>query len=60
MDGAPNKSKTPLAGGALLAIAILGGAVAGVVMRQPSIGLVAGFGVGVVLLGLIWLVDRLR
>jgi len=46
------------AGGALLAAAILVGAVAGVILRQPSLGIVAGFGVGLVLLVAVWLLDR--
>ncbi len=50
--------KFPLAGGALLAAAIVVGTIAGVVFRQPSIGVLAGFGVGLALLGAVWLADR--
>ena len=42
----------------LLAVSILIGAVAGVSMRQPSIGFLAGLGVGLVLLIAVWLIDR--
>lgn len=52
------RPSTPLAGGCLLSAAILIGAVAGLAWRQPSIGLIAGLGAGLVLLGLVWLIDR--
>jgi hypothetical protein len=45
-------------GGFILALSILAGAVAGVILRQPSIGLVVGLGVGVVLAVLVWVLDR--
>ena len=48
----------PRAGGVLLAASILVGAIAGVLLRQPSIGVVAGVGVGLLLVGLVWLRDR--
>jgi hypothetical protein len=51
-------SKTPLAGGALLALSLLGGVILGIVYRQPSIGFLTGLGVGLALLGLVWLLDR--
>ncbi len=50
----------PRAGGALLAGAILIGVTAGIVWRQPSLGFLAGLGVGLVLLGAVWLADRRR
>ncbi|MEA3004644.1 MAG: hypothetical protein QOH81_3432 [Sphingomonadales bacterium] len=46
------------AGGAILAIAIIAGAVAGTMAGQPSIGLVVGTGAGILLALLIWLNDR--
>jgi hypothetical protein len=51
-------SKRPRAGGALLAIAIVLGTLIGAVLRQTSIGFLAGTGLGLMLLGLIWLGDR--
>ncbi|MDB5698124.1 MAG: hypothetical protein JWN69_928 [Alphaproteobacteria bacterium] len=48
----------PRAGGFLLALAIVVGALLGVFLGQPSIGFLAGTAVGLTLLGLIWLVDR--
>lgn len=47
-------------GGILLALAIVTGAVVGTLKRQPSIGFLAGLGVGLVLLLLVWLIDRRR
>ena len=51
-------SRFPRAGGALLAAAILIGVIAGVLLRQPSIGFLAGLGAGIALLALVWLLDR--
>lgn len=51
-------SRRPRAGGALLAIAIVLGTLIGAVLRQTSIGFLAGTGLGLMLLGLIWLGDR--
>ncbi len=52
--------KTPRAGGALIAIAILVGAVVGIAYRQASLGVVAGLAVGIALALLIWLADKRR
>lgn len=49
-----------MAGGFLLALSIMAGAVIGGLMGQPSIGLLAGTGVGLILLALIWWIDRRR
>lgn len=54
----PNNSTR--AGGALLALSIVAGAVIGVFAHQPSIGVLAGAGIGLLLLGLVWLMDRGR
>lgn len=50
--------RTKRAGGVLIALAVVGGAVAGLFMRQTSIGMVGGLAVGLLLAGLIWLLDR--
>jgi hypothetical protein len=55
----PNAPATR-AGGCLLTLAILAGTVIGTVYHQQSIGFLAGLGVGLVLLVLVWLIDRLR
>jgi hypothetical protein len=52
--------KTTLSGGILLALSMLVGAVVGVLHRQASIGFLWGFGVGVGLVILVWLIDRFR
>ena len=52
--------RSPRAGGALVAAAILIGVLAGIVFRQPSIGFLIGLGVGLMLLLAVWLVDRRR
>lgn len=51
----PSKSQ---AGGFLLAMSIIAGAIGGLVAGQPSIGLLAGIATGVALAVLIWLKDR--
>ena len=54
------KSNAPLAGGFLLSISILAGALTGVYLGQPSIGFLIGAGIGLALAILIWLLDRRR
>lgn len=53
----PSRS-APKAGGALLAGSILSGALAGIVAGEPSIGFLAGLGLGLALLGAVWMLDR--
>ena len=48
------------AAGSMLAISIIAGAVAGVIVGQPSIGFLVGLGAGLLLLLLFWLNDRRR
>jgi uncharacterized membrane protein len=48
------------AAGALLALAILAGAIIGMVMHQPSAGVVGGVVVGAIVAVLYWLRDRRR
>ncbi len=45
-------------GGSLLAISVIGGAVGGTLVGEPSIGFLAGTGIGLALLLLVWLLDR--
>jgi len=52
------RRRVPRAGGALLALAILLGVGAGVIARESSLGFLVGFGIGVVLLILVWMMDR--
>ena len=48
----------PRAGGALLAASILLGVGTGLYTGQPSLGFLAGLGVGLLLLAAVWLLDR--
>ena len=52
------KGRYTQAGGAILAIAIIAGAVAGTMVGQSSIGLLVGTATGILLAVLIWLNDR--
>ncbi|WP_315760732.1 hypothetical protein [Sphingomonas sp. Y38-1Y] len=54
----PRSSRGPVAGGAILALTILIGVVLGLVLRQPSLGLLGGIAVGAVISLLIWRRDR--
>ena len=54
----PARPRSSRAAGALLALTIMGGAVAGVMLGQPSAGVLAGTGVGVAAAVLLWLRDR--
>ncbi|WP_157073680.1 hypothetical protein [Sphingomonas soli] len=53
-----NASRTPQAGGFLLAIALIVGVFVGMAKGQPSVGFVAGLAVGLTGLLIVWLVDR--
>jgi len=53
-----SRGRTTQAGGFILALSILAGTIAGVVLHQSSIGFLVGLGVGVVLALLVWALDR--
>jgi zinc transporter ZupT len=60
---APNKPARTnrsrgMAGGSLLAISMVIGAVAGTYYGQPSIGFLLGLAVGALFVLLVWLLDR--
>lgn len=55
---AQSPSKRPRSAGALLALAIIAGTVIGIFMREPSIGFLAGLGIGVAIAVAVWLADR--
>ena len=57
MDG---RSRYAQAGGSILAISIIAGTVAGVIVGQPSIGFLVGAGAGALLALLFWMQDRRR
>ncbi len=50
--------RSPRAGGAILALVILAGAVAGAATGEPSLGVVVGIAIGVVAAIAVWLLDR--
>lgn len=52
------RKKEPTGAGAIIAILILGGTITGGLMGQPSIGLLAGTGLGIVIALLLWLRER--
>lgn len=58
MGARMTSSPPPRAAGALIAFSVIGGAIAGVAAGQPSIGTLAGFGLGVAVALLLWLRDR--
>jgi hypothetical protein len=54
------QTRSTQAAGFILAICILAGAVAGAIVRQPSIGFLAGLAAGIAFSLLFWLNDRRR
>jgi len=53
-----DKGRYTQAGGSSLAISIIAGTVAGVIVRQPSIGFLVGTAAGILLALLFWHFDR--
>lgn len=49
--------KNKAAGGIFIAIGMLGGAIVGVIMDQPSAGMVIGLGAGIAAAVLVWFID---
>jgi len=58
MAGRMSGGRTTQAGGFILALSILAGTIAGVVLHQSSIGFLVGLGVGVLLALLVWVLNR--
>jgi hypothetical protein len=54
------RGQFPQAGGSILAISIIAGTVAGVIVGQSSIGFLVGTAAGILLFALFWLKDRKR
>ncbi len=54
------QSKTPVAGGCFLSLAILVGVAIGATQGEASLGFVIGLGVGLVVAIAVWLKDRAR
>ena len=55
-----SRSKYAQAGGSILAISIIAGTVAGIIVGEPSIGFLIGTAAGGLLAFLFWLNDRRR
>ncbi len=55
-----DKQENKAAGGIFIAVGMLGGAVVGVIMDQPSAGMVIGLGLGIAAAAITWLVDSKR
>ena len=53
-------SRTPRAGGFLLAIALIAGVFVGITRGEASMGFLWGLGIGLAGLALVWLIDRRR
>jgi hypothetical protein len=51
---------SPRAGGFLLAASILVGTAIGIALRQPTLGVLGGTALGLILALLLWLLDRRR
>jgi uncharacterized membrane protein len=56
----PNRARYTQAGGSMLAISIIAGTVAGVIVGQPSIGFLVGAASGVLLAIVYWRSERRR
>lgn len=56
----PRRRRGGMAGGALLAISLVAGAVIGTFNRQPTIGFLIGLGIGLLLLLIVFLIERRR
>ena len=54
------RTRSTQAAGFILAVSILGGAVAGSILGQPSIGFLAGVAAGAAFAILFWLIERRR
>ncbi|WP_375272212.1 hypothetical protein [Sphingomonas sp.] len=48
------------AGGFFIALGALGGTIAGLSLRQPSLGFLAGLAIGAAIALAVWLIDRRR
>lgn len=57
---APPPDPGPRAGGAIIAFGVIGGVIVGLAAGQPTLGVLAGFGVSVAIAILLWVRDRRR
>lgn len=54
------KSSSPRSAGAFIPLGVLAGIGLGLYFGQPSLGMVSGFGLGLLVTVLFWLFDRRR
>ena len=54
------RKKSPMAGGLFIFVGLLAGSIIGIAKNQPSLGMIAGFGIGTALAILLWLADSMR
>ncbi|WP_166038215.1 hypothetical protein [Sphingosinicella sp. YJ22] len=54
----PEPRRGSAAGGSMLALAIVAGAAIGIARGEPTIGALAGLGVGLLLVLIVWLAGR--
>ena len=54
----PDRRKNPTGAGAIIALLIMVGTIGGGLMGQPSIGLLAGAAIGILIAILLWLRER--
>lgn len=56
----PPQSTAPAAGGCLLALGVIGGAIAGIILHQTSLGIVLGIAGGAIAATIVFVIDRRR
>jgi formate/nitrite transporter FocA (FNT family) len=56
----PAPSNNPVSGGIFIALGLLGGTVVGFMNDQISAGMIGGFGVGIGIAVVVYLIDRRR
>jgi hypothetical protein len=54
------RSKPPTGAGAIIALLVMAGTIGGGILGQPSIGLLSGFGLGVLIAVILWWRERGR
>ncbi|MCM8729485.1 hypothetical protein ACFO8O_00690 [Hephaestia sp. GCM10023244] len=53
-------SKSPVAGGALIALSLFIGIIGGLALDQPTQGFLVGLAAGIAMAVVVWLIDRKR
>ncbi len=58
LDNRKSTKRSAMGGGIFLFLGLLIGSIAGIALNQPSLGMMAGFGIGAALALLLWIADR--